>query len=302
MTAQLAEAERTRLGGELIGHFTFPFNGFDSPVLFTDAVGFRVRKGRDNGNASSLNIYIPNEEFQKETSRKALVVTTNYGEEVGGGIKLSSTRESLYNPLSLAFQEFSYDLDSKELFENGKEIPAKDLLSKVIDVHERPSKLWGGFYTRCRLWFWRILLPAAITYFDLFLIYLLWIISGEKIKDSIMRRLIDNTHSEKPQKIEKEDLFEKTKKINFFGYEAKRWSVIFYCSVHLIIYVIVLKLGLYSFAISHIFANTFLAGCYVVVSFAVTESLIPTALKTSITKITPNAFRDIAFKSIAFNL
>ena len=150
---------------------------------------------------------------------------------------------------------------------------------------------------RFRLLFWRLILPKIIEVIDNILNVLLLLISGEKIQGDIMGRLM-RKHLDKGLEVPNL-IFGETEKMDFFGYKAKRWSVVFYCFVHLFVYIVFFYLlGHRNNLLSAIFRNNFLALCYVVITFSFTESFIPKVLKLTIKKITPKIFEDISFKKL----
>ena len=58
--------------------------------------------------------------------------------------------------------------------------------------------------------------------------------------------------------------------MEFFGYKAKRWSVVFYCLLHLTIFSFFYWKSIEYVFVNEMLNNNFLALCYVVVSFALT--------------------------------
>jgi hypothetical protein len=286
---------------KLIADFSFKIDGFSDPIEWTDGTGFSRIKKLDNGNASLFKLGIGGDQLHSASPKKGLWVSINYGRENMGGITLGSEEQNISGPVDLDYRnEFFYDIDSGKYFHKDKEISSENLFKIVLEAHTRPTKAIVGFWVRCRLWFWRKLLPALITWLDIALVNLLWLISGEKIKENILRRLLDTNRSERINEripsINAE--FEESRKMDFFGYKAKRWSVVFYCGLHLVLFTVIFFYKLHSTWVETIFASNFLALCYVVVSFAFTEAFVPRILKAIIGKITPAAFGSIAFKRL----
>lgn len=272
---------------ELIEKFKFPFENFSLPVAYSGDVGFSVIQEHENNRASIYHIVIDN----KNTNPiKKIRSGVNYGEKTDDGIKLG-VDSNLFNPIDLDFpDEFTYNSQTNKFYFRKKEIEAKDILLKTKKVHIRPTKLILGLPLRLKLWFWRKALPLVIKAIDFLLIFTLWVVSGERTKDDIFKRLLIDYHEKETVK---EIEFEPTKKIDFFGYEAKRWSVIFYSFIHLILF----YFKIFSGSLNNVLENSFFALCYIVVSFFITESLIPEILK-SIIKLTPKMFGYIAFKRL----
>jgi len=274
---------------ELIEKFKFPFENFSSPIAYSKEVGFSVVQEHGNNMASIYHIIIDNVD---NNPIKKIQSSVNYGEKTNDGIRLG-VNNNLFNPVDLDFpNEFSYNTQTDKFYFGKKEIEAKDILLKTEKVHIRPTKLIWGFPLRSKLWFWRKVLPFIIKALDLTLIGILFIVSGERIKDDIWKRLLQKYHENEKETV-KEIEFKPTGKIDFFGYEAKRWSVVFYSLVHLILF----YFKIFSGFLDSILGNSLFALCYIVVSFFITESLIPEILK-SIIKLTPRLFGLIAFKRL----
>lgn len=282
--------------------FPLPFEDFSGPIILIDGVGFSLIKHYGNDYASLYKIGIPSEELRKSTPLKGLYVSISYGKQTPEGITLSPREQSLWDPIDLDYRnELYYNVDTHSFYHNGQEIESREILSTLKETHEKPTKMVQGLSLRCRLWFWRKLLVSLAKYLDSVLIKTLWIISGEMVKEDIWRRII-RIYSNRAQEetLSPEKNFTEAKKVNFFGYEAKRWSVVFYCILHLAsfsLFFFFLKKVEHPF-LSSIFKNSFLLLCYVVVSFSITESLIPGWLKSTINQLTPKLFNSIASKRL----
>lgn len=283
---------------DLVKQFELPFSNFSEPIKWQDDVGFSTVQSYGDGYGSlyKFGVYKQNQ----EEDFKKLSISVSYGKETDGGISLGTGKRGIWDPIDLNFSnEFSYSESKEKFFYNKKEIKAKDILLYIEEVHKKPTKAVRGFFLRNKLWFWRKMLPTLIKFFDLILIIILYLISGEKIKNDILKRYFSEKYKESNnQKIDEEIEFEKNKTMEFFGYHAKRWSVVFYCSLHLLIYFFFFYLQNNHYHLtSNIGKNNFLALCYVVVSFTITEALIPKTIKNVISK-TPKIFAQVAFKSI----
>lgn len=276
---------------ELIEKFKFPLENFSSPIAYSSDVGFSVIQEHGNNRASIYHIVIDD----KETNPiKKIRSGVNYGEKTDSGIRLGIDN-NLFNPIDLDFSnEFTYNIQTNKFYFKDKEIEANDILLKTEKVHIRPTKLIWGLPLRLKLWFWRKAIPFVIKAIDLILIGILWVISGERIKDDIWKRLLWKHHENEKGNI-KEIEFEKAETIDFFGYKAKRWSVVFYSLIHLIFFYFYNKLG-FNFS-DKVLSNSLLVICYIIVTFFVTESLIPKILK-SLIKLTPKIFGYISFKRL----
>src|SRR5581483_9451858 len=88
--------------------------------------------------------------------------------------------------------------------------------------------------------------PIFIKRFDLALIDLLWAISGERITDDLIRRILD-THKRLKEKADQKSIvgveYVERQMMDFFGYKAKRWSVVVYALLHLFLFGIIFFRG-----------------------------------------------------------
>lgn len=282
---------------ELISKFDLPFADFSSPTKFNDGIGFSAIQEQKEDFASLYKIWLNAKDFDK--NQKPLWVSVSYGKKVAGGISLNTGKSEVSSPIDLNFfNEYSYDPKTGTFYRYGKKIDPRQILIQVSELHNLPTKMYRGFYLRSRLWFWRKLLPLIIRIIDKILAGILWLISGERIPGDIWRRLITQKYLDKNNATDSKEVnFTSTSTMAFFGYQAKIWSVVFYCSMHLFAYLLSYKLNSRSILLSHIFRSNFIALCYVVVTFVVIEKILPTILKKVI-KITPRIFENIAFKTL----
>lgn len=293
-------AEQKQISDKLLNHFSFSLDDFTKPIQWTDGVGLSRVKKLENDYASLYKIGIGDKELQKTSPRKNLWISVSYGKETAGGITLRSDGVKISDPVDLNFyDESSYDIQDDKFYYHQKEIKAAELFKNIEEAHMRPTKTVKGFVIRCRLWFWREALPALVRLVDLFLVGLLWVVSGERVKDNIWGRLMGTRFEKITEQIpKKETEFEESKKMDFFGYKAKRWSVVFYCALHLVVFAFFFLERIKYVWITTLFDSNFLALCYVVVSFAFTEALVPQILKSMISRIMPKIFSSIAFKTL----
>ena len=280
---------------EFASYFKFSDTTFSGPVEFTDAIGFSITKNYPNKHYASIYSIslLPNSK-----TRWVIAIRVDYGEKLGEGIRLTSDKQSVWSPVNLnSLDEYFYDTTTHKFYHQNKEIFANQIFANIDKAHMQPTKCFSGFYLRCRLWLWHKAFPFIIKLIDKILIAFLYIISGERLKRDIWERLISR-YNKKTEGSIPEIQFDKGKTINFFGYDAKRWSVVFYCALHFIFYLVIYYAN-YKFLFLHkIFANNFLILCYVVISFAITESLVPQILKKIIIKVTPSVLEHIADKKL----
>lgn len=284
---------------KLSEYFSFEYNGFEKPIEWSDATGFTRIKQMPDGHASMLKMGVNKKQLHDNNPLKELHVSVSYGKVVPEGITFES-RKSLWDPIDIrSDNEYFYNIDSDKFYKQDKEVTPKEIITGIEDLHMKPTKLVKGSWLRIRLWLWRKAFPFLIKYTDVFLIKLLWLISGEKIRGDLWKRVLGK-HSEyfKEPISDKGVQFKESKTMEFFGYKAKRWSVVFYSVLHLCIYSFFYKCQIDSIFLRHIITNNFLALCYVITSFAITEALIPSIIKELINKITPKMFNAVSFKSL----
>lgn len=283
-----------------IKQFELPFSDFSPPIIWKDGKGFSTVEDYKNGFASLYKFGIVNPTSERNV--KDLIATVSYGKFVDGSIGLGTGLNGIRDPLDLDFRnEFFYDQTDKKFFYHENEIDAKEILLHVQKVHKKPTQVVRGLLLRLRLWYWRSFMPGLIKIIDKILIWILWLISGEQLQEDIWGRLFSqDSFEQSDRKIpDRENSFEKKKVMNFFGYEAKRWSVVFFCLLHVSGYVLhYVSPGFKVDVLVEILSNNFLALCYVVVAFAITESLIPSFLRSIILGLNPRAFRGVTFKKI----
>ncbi|HTX87111.1 MAG TPA: hypothetical protein VMC41_03550 [Candidatus Nanoarchaeia archaeon] len=281
--------------------FDFTSQDFSNPIEWTDGVGFSILKDYGDGHVSLYKIGISNKELNKNEPLKKLWISVNYGEKLEGGVTLEPRKHSVWDPINLDFKdEYYYNIDNHKFYRNDLEIDAQQILANVKNAHELPTKMMPGLILRLRLWCWREALPNLVIFADKRIIDLLWLISGEKIEPNIYDRLFGRRHPEYSNKSinEKDIKFIEPKLMDFFGYKAKRWSVVFYCIINLIIYAIYFFSPLRYQFLSKLIVNNFLALCYIVVSFAITEALVPRFLMYIIMDTMPKLLENLQFKII----
>lgn len=274
--------------------FKLPFASFSNPTDWQDGVGFSVIEEGENGFASiyKIGFYVRDSGVNPV---KDIWVSVSYGKKTDGGISLGTTEGNLKTPIDLDFhKEFSYNTETDKFYFESKEIDPKDILLKIQKVHKLPTLIVKGLLLRLRLSLWRKIIPGGIKSADNILVRILWLISGERVKNDIMGRRLFEKSDEKIKMIE----FADSKTLNFFGYQAKRWSVVFYCASHLIGYYAILKFGVPHYFFSEVFKNNFLSLCYVVVTFAIIEHSVPQFLKFII-KFTPVLYGNVLFKRLS---
>jgi hypothetical protein len=79
---------------------------------------------------------------------------------------------------------------------------------------------------------------------------------------------------------EKEKIkFGKKKTKEIFGYEAPSWEIVFYCCLHLVVFLIFFLEGYKPPLVTIIFKNSFLTVIYVITTLFLLDVVLPTHLK-----------------------
>ncbi len=294
------EVFKKNISDKLKEALSFEREGFSEPIQWIDGVGVSRVKEMPNEHASLYKIGILDKEFQQESSKKRVNLGVSYGKKVFEGISLGSERQDLFGPIDFDNNDdFLFDISNFKFYRKDKEISPEKLLSDLEELHLKPTKLAKGFFLRSKLWLWRAFLPGLVKVVDSILIAILWIISGETVKGDILNRLFRGRDTEKVREPIPTIEFADSKKMDFFGYKAKRWSVVAYCFAHLTAFFIFFSYSIQSPFIEAMLKNNFTALCYVVVSFAVTEAGIPMALRFLIEQM-PRLYGNISFMRLKF--
>lgn len=289
--------DKKQLKAHLIDVFSIiKHRGFNI-IEWIDEVGVSWVE-EEGGYASLYKVGILDKDSLGPSKLKKLFVTVSYGKRGEEGITLGSGRKGLFDPIDLEYrEEFKYDSESNKLYYENKIINALELFNIVKNAHLSPTRPIRGAKLRIRLWFWRRCLPALIILLDKLFQIILWIISGERLKDSLWSRF---WYREKTEQVTTSGvpIIESGKTIDFFGYKAKRHSVVFYAVLHLVVIALLICQDISVGEINALTDNSFIVLCYVVVSFAITEVGMPAIFKLLIKKTMPQALAKVSFKSI----
>ena len=268
---------------------------FGALIQWSDETGISFYEDHEDGYASLYKIGIGKRTNEDLEDIEKLHVTVSYGKKIDDSISLVAEKDNFSDPISLNFaNEFSFNTETNEFYFEDSVITAQQLVEKVERAHKLPTRPLLGLFTRFELIFWRKFIPLMIFGMDKIISSFLWLVSGEKTKDNLLTR----GWVEKPEENNRGEVsFVKTKTMNFFGYEAKRWSVVFYCATQLLFYFLLLNKLIGITVVTRMFKNAFLALCYAVVTFAFTEYLVPLILKEML-KLSSKLYTRTAFKSI----
>jgi hypothetical protein len=293
---------------DLIKPFKLPFANFSSPIEWSDGLGFSTTQDYGDGYGSLYKFGIL-DQTSKE-NRENLWITVSYGKETDGGISLGTGKNGIWDPIDLNFNnEFFYDKSTKKFYHYEKEVEPKKILLDIEKLHKLSTKKFKGALLRARLNFWRKFLPSLVNVIDKTTIFVLLLVSGEKpIEVDITKRWVSQWHEEhKIERLNEKIIFEKAEfkpvsfnegeLLNFYVFKAKRWSVVFYCAIHLIFYIIFFFFKIKFDLLNQISKNSFIFLCYIVVTFTFTEATTPWVLKKIIKK-NSEIFSRVSFKTL----
>lgn len=267
--------------------FNLPRNGFLGPVLFEKDFGFSAEKERkDDGEAfaSLYKFYISPEVLNSKDSRKAIFIFVHYGKKTEDGIILSSSewknKRKLNWPIGLESKdEFYYNFSSKTFYYKNREVTAEDVLKKIEQLHNKPTKL-EGWWLITRLFFFQVFLAGLYQILFESIAWLQYGFSGEKIR--IFQDLREGERSFYAQ-----TLIKKTREtpseteIDIFGYKVKPAIALGYSLFHLIVYLILNAIDFKPPWLVTIFKVEFLTLMYVILSLGLTNSFFPIIFKPS---------------------
>lgn len=296
---------------DFLSLFNLALNDFLKPIewIGTD-VGFSILKDQEANYASLYKIGLNKD---KEGILKNLWVSATYGKKSDGGISIGEQR-STWKPVDVTFNDhFFYNTETGKFIErSGKEIQPEQIWLRLNKAHLRNTKWFSGFSLRIKLGFWRKFLPFLIKVLDRILAFLLELFTGEVVKDKdIVKRFVNQWHVESnrgPHFETDADDAKLTRNIktpkmwSFLGFEATRWSVVFYSIVNIFLYFFSsLFWQVENPIITNFFEDSFLILCYVATSFSVIEYLIPLILKIGVRKM-PKVYHEVAFKRLKIKI
>lgn len=291
MTEHIESEENKRLRAK----FDFEKYGFYSVTPYIDTrLGFGCKKKlnpQDTKNVSEIGFYISNKILDdKSSTRKAFYIKATYGEEVLEGIRMR-TGQNFHEPLDLEFRdEFFYDTVTEKIYKGNKEITGNEALLEVYGKHIKTTRPIRGLFLRAKLRFWRIWLPWIPKIVSYFGHYLLLLISGDKYtyeflfqEENLNGQIISSRmegrvgRNKDSAKVKEED--KQAKQIDFFGNKVPQWPIVFYSSLHLLLWFTIKYLGIDTSKLENFFNNNFLIVLYVIVSFWIIETVLPFLLK-----------------------
>lgn len=288
MTEYIESEQNKRLRAK----FNFDKHGFYGVMPYIDAqVGFGCKKKlnpQDVNNVSGIGFYISNKILADTGStRKAFYITATYGEELADGIRMR-TQQNFHEPLDLEFRdEFFYDTATEKIYKGDKEIEATEVLLEVYGKHIKTTRPIRGIFLRTKLRFWRVYFPWIPKSVSHLSHYLLLLISGDKYtykflfqEENLNGQIISSRMAERVVRKEiKKESEKESKQIDFFGNKVPQWPIVFYSSLHMLLWFTIKYFGVDTSKLEDFFNNNFLLVLYVIVSFWIIETVLPFLLK-----------------------
>lgn len=274
-------------------------HGFNTLVPFNEPeVGISFKKKlRDNEYVSLIKFAVLED---GEPRRRKLFASATYGKDRGSSIEIRSLEDTKRDdPVDLEFMdEFYYDPKANQIFHGRKKITPVQLVKEVYEKHIKSTRTLAGFLLRIRFWFWRYLLRDLIELLGKVTKTLLFIISGVRYSyDAFFEGSEWADTYATSQGNGKENSQGGEDKLNFLGYTAKKWPILFYCFLHLGVYIICDIINFKPHIIVALLQNNFLTLVYVIVSISLIESMIPDGLKKLIRALSRLSLK-LTFKKI----
>ena len=274
---------------EFLGLFKLPYLGYENPVVFIDETfGFSAVKSYPNGYGSLLRIFILKKALDISSTTLPLTITVTYGEKTDAGIRLSANTSS--DPIELAsIDEFYFDPTSKKFTHKGGflkgvyEIEPRKIIEIINKLHTKPTRKILGLWLRIKIVFWRHIIANLFKSISKILLSFLYVISGIKITRDTWARIVfpEKLEEREEEKVE----FTNKKTTDLFGYKASSWAIIFYCFLHLALFLIFFYVNYRPTIITTIFKNSFLTVIYVISTMFLLDVVLPKLLKKLISQM-----------------
>jgi len=284
----------------LIKKFKFNEYGFYDQTPFDNqgVVGFSVKKKFDETeNVTLIRLFIGGDDLSSGNNKKPLFVDAEYRKENDNGPTSPMPGKIDFNlPIHLNFKGcFYYNVITGEFYENNKKISGDELINDVYNSHIKPTKKFKGAFLRIKLYFWKIFLKNFFYCLSKFFYWILWLISGDiytyqpvlkegahngTIVESGFKERIGEYNDGKNKKLI--DNLSESKRLNFFGYDASYWSLVFYSGLHLLGYWCLYSINFLPTIVATIFKNAFLTVVYAIFSLWIFERAVPKLCKLAI--------------------
>jgi hypothetical protein len=182
------------------------------------------------------------------------------------------TKSNRRYPLNFEIHnEYLFDCYSNQIFCNNSSIEAKELVKSILDKHLLILSFFKGFNLRMKLYHKQINIfkyEKMYKTIDRFA----FLLFGFRYFTSLESKAIDIFN------IGEEDSFKKDKKdpvykLSIMGIEAHPWSIVSYCLIHLIAYLI---LSIFEFSpsiIANVFKSNALSAIYIISTLVIYDNI-----------------------------
>lgn len=265
--------------------------GFYNLEPITNAIGFSFLKDFDDhkNNYTSLLTFYISEKENKLKNKKTLVAHATYGRKAEKGVYVRNDEEFKFSdPVDIiSTDEYYYDIENDKFFKKNREISLFGLIDDFYGTHIKNTKILNGALIRMKIFFWKIIIAKFFKTLSKFFYWMLYLISGNKYsyepiwKTEILNNVVISSTFKDTIGLNKDGFKEDltVEELEFLGYKAPLWSILFYSLLHLMIYFIFNYINYKPDIIVNIFENNFLTLAYVVLSLWFIEQMLPNILK-----------------------
>lgn len=264
-----------------IKKFHLSKNGFSTAVQLKDhQYGFTTTKpykniwknNKEYYSFVSLVVNYPNKESNPRHSR--VIAHIDLTEKRDGQYYVTeSLQKVVAKPINMnSIDDYWVNLKTGKFYNNnGQEVKAEQMLTALYNLHLKPTKKLGGLGIRTRLRLWQYTI-GLLKYLEIVAKYLLVVLTGEFYKydhfGTMMRsRETDRKFDTKPEI--------KTENISISGFTARPHTILAYCGIHLLLFLICYSRKQYPPVLVSIFTNSFLTIIYTVFTLGVMDRVYP---------------------------
>lgn len=248
------------------------------------------RKDKTQNNYVSLFFIYASKVTNAEDTRIPLQIRATYGVNTKDGISTISNSEiGLFkvNSFPIPFEskdDYFYDLKSNQFYKGNKCITAQELLQELYQIHTKPTKLFSGLFLRIKLYTWRVLMTAFYKKIFFLLSTVFFYVSKQKVTGDIWTTYFGSSIPT-PSTGENNVKISEQQKTNIFGIEAPKRSIILFCILHFIVFLIFWLLNIKPLIVKAILNNNFILIIYIVSFIEITEFIISPVIPFFIRKI-----------------
>jgi len=276
--------------------------GFYNLKPIINTVGFSFLKDLPDDKKDYTSLLIFNIFDNEKGNIKNVIAFARYGKKAKEGVYIRGDNEFKFSdPLDIiSSDEYYYNIETDKFLKNKKEISLIELIDDFYGTHIKTTKFWEGLIPRLKVLFWKIIISKFFKIFSSFFTSLLHLINGDRYSykpigkiETLNNVIIGSTFPDLIGLNEKTGFkkkYKSAKKLEFLGYKANFWPIIFYSAFHLTIYAIFYFLDYKPQIIINIFENNFLTLTYVILSLCFIEKIIPNILKSLIKNCSKKSF------------